>query len=133
MLVDLAKEIQDAVAKLRLFIATHRYRKYLAIVCGYDTVVVVRFRPAKWSDHNGWYWHANVIRPEAEIELATRPPIILVQKTNDKLALEFPLLQRKSDSLTDEEIEEVVALELLSSTETDYRPAEGIPEDYYAG
>jgi len=134
MLVDLAKEIQDAVAKLRLFIATHRYRKYLAIVCEYHTVVVVRFRPLKWGNGDGgWYWRANHITPKAEIELSNKPMTSLVQKTNDKLAKEFPLLKREGYSLVDEEIEEFVTLELLSSTETDYRPAEGIPEDYYAG
>jgi len=139
--IDELDEIEQILTFLRKYIAEHRAKKLLCIFVRLETIEILRVvaRPAvsTWPElgtTGNLKWTFNGYHMEKTVPFSCALTEAQRSKLNSGLEKEFVAVWAKHNKIvTQEELDELLAEACVQATETDYRPAEGLPEDYYAG
>ena len=133
------KEVERIIQSLRVFIQKHDRSYILCMLVRENYVEVLRLVAvphviSSWATDPRWMWTFNGYRREAMVRFAGELDVPEQAEFNGELDKEFKAVWAKSRAiLTPQELEDCLADEAKKFTEVDYRPAEGLPEDYYAG
>ncbi len=124
-----------AIQSLKEFIAGHYASKYLVIYARCEVLEVLRFYPVTSSvDPSVYYWQLDYYKQLAMVYLEPQISIASRNSMNDAFQLDYgSLFSRQYSAVLPKEAEELLLLENQQFTCVDYRPAESLPEDYYAG
>ena len=127
--------LSKAIQAMKEFIAGHYASKYLVIYARCEVLEVLRFYPmTAVIDNSVYYWQLDYYKQLALVYLEPQVSLATRNGLNEGFQRDYDsLFSRQYNELSPKEVEELLLIENQQFVGVDYRPAESLPEDYYAG